>query len=260
MCVASPDTLFKLHGKTALVTGGSRGIGRSLAQGLAAAGADIIVTTRTADPLTELCQLIEDMGRQCHVFQLDVRDVSSVNGLFCELENQCLSADILINNAGVEQVRPSVDVDEALWDDICDTNLKGAFFVAQRFAKALMGSQKAGSLINLGSLTSAVGVPAAAAYTASKSGILGMTRALSSEWSPQGIRVNAIGPGYFRTELTEEFYQDSQWQETMLTKIPMNRFGHLDDLKGIAVFLACDASSYISGQIFYVDGGYLASI
>ncbi|ASJ74037.1 SDR family NAD(P)-dependent oxidoreductase [Granulosicoccus antarcticus] len=260
MSDASPDSLFKLSGKTALVTGGSRGIGRSLALGLAAAGADVIATTRSEDPLTELCHSIEALGRKCHVFQLDVRDVSSVTRLFAELKNQRLSADILINNAGVEQVCPSLDVDEALWDTICDTNLKGSFFVAQQFAKALIALQKEGSLINLGSLTSAVGVPTATAYTASKSGILGMTRALSTEWSPQGIRVNAIGPGYFRTELTEAFYQDQAWQDAMRAKIPMDRFGQLDELTGIAVFLASRASSYVSGQIFYVDGGYLASI
>ena len=252
--------LFDLTGKTALITGGSRGIGRSIATGLASAGADVVITSRSTESLNAVCETVKALGRRCRTYQLDVSDLSSINQLFVSLKTDQIIPDILINNAGVEQVCPSIDVDEALWDKIVDTNLKGAFFVAQQFARAMLDNQQEGCIINLGSLTSAVGVPTAAAYTSSKSGLLGMTRALSTEWSPLGIRVNAIGPGYFRTELTEAFYQDSSWQDAMLSKIPMNRFGDLDDLVGISIFLAGAASSYVSGQIFYVDGGYLASI
>ena len=249
-----------MHGHTALVTGASRGIGKTIAIGLAAAGADIIVAARSMPACEALCDEITALGRQCHAFEIDVSKLGSIKNFYHLLTTNNLTADILINNAGVEQVCPSVDVDEALWDRIVDTNLKGAFFVAQSFARSLLESGREGSIINLASLTSAVGVPTATAYTSSKSGILGMTRALSSEWSAAGIRVNAIAPGYFRTGLTEVFYQDEQWQQAMLLKIPMNRFGQLDDLVGISVFLAGGAAAYISGQIFYVDGGYLASI
>jgi gluconate 5-dehydrogenase len=252
--------LFSLRGKTALVTGASRGIGKTIAIGLAAAGADVIVVSRNADDLLTVRDAIVACGRQCEAITADVADVDSVARLFRTLSSRGLSVDILVNNAGIEQVCASTDVDEALWDRIVNTNLKGAFFVAQGFAKTILDADRAGSLINLGSLTSAVGVPTAAPYTSSKSGILGMTRALSTEWSPKGIRVNAIGPGYFRTELTEAFYQDENWQDAMLNKIPMRRFGGLDDLVGVAVFLASDASAYLTGQIVYVDGGYLASI
>lgn len=252
--------MFGLEDRTVLVTGASRGIGRALAIGLADAGADVIVAARSRHDLEAVADDVRGRGRTCEVVEADVADVKSTAMLFETLKSRNIVADILVNNAGIEQVRASTEVDEELWDRIIDTNLKGAFFVAQHFAKVLLASNSHGSVINLGSLTSAVGVPTAAPYTSSKSGLLGMTRALSSEWSPLGIRVNAIGPGYFRTALTESFYADEGWQQSMLNSIPINRFGELDDLVGIAVFLASHASSYITGQIIYVDGGYLASI
>lgn len=251
---------FSLAGRLALVTGASRGIGRAVTIGLAEAGADIVAVSRSADALKQVCEDVEALGRRCEIFECDVSDVAAVHGLFEQMSEQGLLADILVNNAGIEDVAPSTQVDEALWDRIIDTNLKGAFFVAQNFAKPLMAAGRAGSLINLGSLTSAVGVPTATPYTSSKSGLLGMTRALSAEWARDNIRVNAMGPGYFRTELTETFYEDEDWQARMLDKIPMGRFGQLDDLIGMAVFLASNASAYVTGQILYVDGGYLASI
>ena len=168
---------------------------------------------------------------------------------------------ILVNNAGVEELRSSLSVDEAVWDRIIGTNLKGAFFCAQRFAKCgEMHIGMARSIINLCSLTSEVGVPGAVPYGASKSGLVGVTRALATEWASMDVRVNGIGPGYFRTDLTDVFYRDETWSASMLEKIPMKRFGLLEDLVGAAVFLASDASRYITGQVIYVDGGYLASI
>lgn len=253
-------TLFDLAGQTALITGASRGIGKALALGLAQAGADIVLVSRDCQDLASVSKEMVSTGRRCYQFAADVSSLESIEQLFESMDAQGLVADILVNNAGVEQVSPSTEVDEALWDKIVDTNLKGAFFVSQNVAKRLIGKSQTGSIINLGSLTSAVGVPTATPYTSSKSGLLGMTRALSSEWSPSGIRVNAIGPGYFRTDLTEVFYENTEWQEQMLEKIPMNRFGQLEDLVGITVLLAGNASSYITGQIFYIDGGYLASI
>ena len=251
---------FDLAGRQALVTGASRGIGQAIAVGLAEAGADIIATARTVAGLDETRKAVEALGRQCKAIASDLSADGAVARLFSTISNDGAHPDILINNAGMESVSPSVDVTESLWDEIVDLNLKTAFFVAQSFAKPLLEKGQAGSIVNLGSLTSAVGVPTATPYTASKSGLLGMTRALSTEWSPMGIRVNAIGPGYFRTELTEAFYQDDDWQQRMLGKIPMGRFGKLDDLVGVSIFLAGDASAYLTGQIIYVDGGYLGSI
>jgi NAD(P)-dependent dehydrogenase (short-subunit alcohol dehydrogenase family) len=168
--------------------------------------------------------------------------------------------DILVNNAGVEEVRQSLQVDEALWDRILDTNLKGAFFCAQAAAALMQRDGKGGAILNLCSLTSEVGIPTAVPYGSSKTGLLGMTRALAAEWAPLGIRVNAIAPGYFRTAMTEPFYADQAWQETMLGKIPLGRFGALEDLIGSAVFLVSDASAYVTGQCLAVDGGFLASV
>jgi NAD(P)-dependent dehydrogenase (short-subunit alcohol dehydrogenase family) len=248
---------FSLEGRKALVTGASRGIGEALAVGLAHFGADVAISARSADRLGRAAGLIEAQGRRSATIAADVQDVADVRRMVDRAQDALGGLDILINNAGMEQVSPSLEVDEVLWDRIVDTNLKGAFFAAQAAARHMAGG---GTIVNVCSLTSEVGVPTAVPYGSSKSGLLGMTRALATEWAPQGIRVNAIGPGYFRTELTEAFYQDARWQERMLDKIPAGRFGRLDDLIGATVFLCCDASRYITGQLLYVDGGYMASI
>lgn len=223
--------------------------------GLASAGADILATGRSADGLAETAGRIAATGRRVTTFGADLLAPGAIDDLFTAIREQGLAPTILVNNAGTEEVAPSRDVTEAQWDAIVGTNLKASFFVAQAFARQC----REGAIINLGSLTSAVGIPTAVPYTASKSGILGMTRALAAEWAPD-IRVNALGPGYFRTAMTECFYRDAGWREGMLAKIPMARFGEMDDLLGAAVFLASDASRYVTGQIVYVDGGTLASI
>lgn len=251
---------FGLHGRLALVTGASRGIGAAIAIGLAEAGAQVILVARELGRLEPVAAKIREAGQTVHSRAVDVQGMQAIDRLFADLKAANLTPDILINNAGVEEVMPSSETTPELWDKIVDTNLKGAFFVAQGFARGLMDAGRSGAILNLGSLTSAVGVPTAVPYTASKSGVLGMTRALASEWAVAGIRVNALGPGYFRTELTEAFYQDEAWQARMLEKIPMGRFGRLDDLLGASIFLVSDASAYLTGQIIYVDGGYLASI
>ena len=247
---------FSLAGRRALVTGASRGIGRALALGFAHAGAEVVVAARTLGALEETAADIGRMGRPVTPLALEVCDVPSMQAAIADLE----PLDILVNNAGVEEVRRSLEVDEALWDRIVDTNLKGAFFCAQAAARMMAERGAGGAVVNVCSLTSAVGVPTAVPYGSSKAGLLGMTRALATEWAAHGIRVNAIGPGYFRTALTEAFYRDEAWQREMLTKIPLRRFGRLDDLIGTAVFLCSDAAAYVTGQILFVDGGYLAAI
>ncbi len=251
-----PD--FSLEGRKAIVTGASRGIGEALAVGLARFGADVAVCARDEKSLEGCRRAIEAAGRNAVPFVLDVRDGATIDAAIGDASVRLSGLDILINNAGVEEVRPSLEVDQALWDKILDTNLKGAFFVAQAAARRMQ--EKGGSIVNLCSLTSGVGVPTAVPYTSSKSGLLGMTRALATEWAPLGIRVNGIGPGYFRTELTEVFYRDPAWCEAMRGKIPAARFGELEDLIGAAVFLCSDASRYVTGQLLYVDGGFMASI
>lgn len=249
---------FSLEGRHALVTGASRGIGQALAIGLARFGADVAICGRDIERLKSCKQAIDSVGRRAVAFPLDVREVDDIGPAIDQAAEQLGGLDILINNAGIEDVRPSLEVDETLWDKIVDTNLKGAFFAAQASAKHMQGRD--GAIINLASLTSGVGVPTATPYGSSKTGILGMTRALATEWASIGIRVNAIAPGYFRTDLTDVFYQDEAWCEAMLQKIPAGRFGDLNDLVGTTVFLCSDASRYITGQMLYIDGGFMASI
>jgi NAD(P)-dependent dehydrogenase (short-subunit alcohol dehydrogenase family) len=249
---------FDLTGQVALVTGASRGIGAALAKGLAAAGAEVIVAARTETALADVASEINAAGGRAHAETVDVADSGSVDALFARLSQAGRAPTILINNAGTEQVSPALEVTDALWDRIVGVNLKGAFNVARAFARTLGG--KPGAIVNLCSLSSEVGIPTAVPYTSSKSGLAGMTRALAVEWAPLGIRVNGLGPGYFRTEMTETFFAAEAWQTSMLARIPQKRFGELDDLVGAAIFLCAPASAYVTGQILYVDGGYLASI
>ena len=251
---------FSLEGKRALVTGASRGIGRALAAGLAEAGAEVAVAARDQTGLAATVAAIDKAGGKAVPVFMDVANLASVREGVGAAVEALGGIDVLINNAGIEEVRPSLDVDEALWDRILDTNLKGAFFCAQAAAHRMRDTGHGGAILNLCSLTSEVGIPTAAPYGSSKSGLLGMTRALSAEWAPLGIRVNALAPGYFRTALTDAFYQDDAWQRAMLGKIPAGRFGQVDDLVGAAVFLSSDAAAYITGVCLPVDGGFLASI
>jgi gluconate 5-dehydrogenase len=248
------DQLFSLSGRTAMVTGASRGLGAAMALALGQAGADLLITARSVAALEATATQIRALGRKVTLLALDQTDTDGL-----EPALHALPIDILVNNAGVEHVAPSTEVTPALWDHIVDTNLKGAFFTTQAVAKGML-TRGRGAVINLASLTSFVGVPTATPYGSSKSGLLGMTRALSTEWAARGVRVNAIAPGYFRTDLTEAFYQDHAWATAMQAKIPQGRFGVGADLAGAVVFLASDASAYITGQCLGIDGGYLSSI
>ncbi len=258
---AAPFSLnsFSLDGRVAAVTGAGRGIGQAIAAALARAGADVVLTARDPARLDTSEELVAKAGRRVWRQRLDVTDEASLAAAFDAIAAEAGGLDILVNNAGVEDVRPALDLDEALWDRILDTNLKGAFFASQAAAR-LMQARGGGAILNVCSLTSEAGVPTAVPYGASKTGLLGMTRALAAEWGPLGIRVNGIGPGYFRTALTEGFFADAAWTQAMLGKIPAGRFGQMEDLMGAAVFLCGPAASYITGQVLYVDGGTLAAL
>jgi NAD(P)-dependent dehydrogenase (short-subunit alcohol dehydrogenase family) len=250
-------TAFSLQGKRALVTGASRGIGRAIAEGLAAAGAEVAIAARSSERLAETAAAIAILGQKAHAVAMDVSLVGECREGVARAAALMGGLDILVNNAGIEQVAPSLQVSEEIWDRIVDTNLKGAFFTAQAAAQLMTGG---GVILNLCSLTSTRGIATAVPYGSSKAGLLGMTKALAVEWAPLGIRVNAIAPGYFRTALTEAFYQNEEWQQSMLANIPLKRFGELSDLIGASIFLCSDAATYITGICLPVDGGTLAAI
>ncbi|MDT8853596.1 glucose 1-dehydrogenase [Paracoccaceae bacterium Fryx2] len=251
--------LFGLTGRNALVSGASRGLGRGMALALAEAGADVVVTGRDVAALEDTAAAIRALGRRALPLALDMRAPEGFQAAIDAAEAGFGPIGVLVNNAGMEQVCPSEDLTPATWDAILDTNLRGAFFLTQAVARHML-ARRAGSVINLCSLTSYVGVPTAVPYGASKSGLLGMTRALSAEWARRGVRVNALAPGYFRTAMTEGFYADQGWAAGMLARIPQGRFGLPDDLAGAVVFFASDASGYVTGQCLGIDGGYLAAI
>ena len=249
------DVVFSFTGKRVIVTGASRGIGRELATAFARSGADLILTARSTEALEDVAAELRAGGSRVECLAVDQRDIGAVRARLSHLA----PVDVLINNAGVEEVRDTLAVDEALWDKIVGTNLKGAFFVAQAVAAGMVRGG-GGVIVNLASLTSYVGVPTAVPYGASKTGILGMTRAMAAEWASKGVRVNAIAPGYFRTGLTGAFYENPDWVAAMTARVPLGRLGRLEDLSGAAMFLASSASAYVTGQCLIIDGGFLAQI
>lgn len=249
--------LFSLAGKTALITGGGRGLGKAMALHLARCGANVWISGRNANTLEAACSEALSDGLTLHPLVMDVSNLDTIREAFSQIARASRTVDILVNNAGDETLRACDDVDEALWDRLLDTNLKGPFFVAQQAARLMPDG---GSIINLASLTSAAGVAKAVPYSASKSGILGLTRSLAVEWAPRGIRVNALAPGYFHTDMTNVFFRNDAWREKMLSSIPLARFGLPDDLAGPLQFLCSAASAYITGQVLYVDGGTLAAL
>jgi gluconate 5-dehydrogenase len=248
---------FSLAGKVAVVTGASRGIGGALASALAEAGASVVLLGRDAAALAALHATLTQSGREASHGVVDIGAPDGIEAAFEQILQRHSRLDILINNAGVEDPCPSLEVAEPLCDRIIDTNLKGAFFCAQAAARRMVSG---GSILNLCSLTGERGLAGAAPYSASKAGLAGLTRALATEWAERSIRVNGLAPGYFRTALTDSFFQDKHWQQSMLNKIPLRRFGRLDDLKGAAIFLCSDAAAYITGQVLYVDGGCVAAL
>ena len=246
--------LFDLTGRVALVTGASRGLGKTFALALARAGADVAITSRTLASLDETRRAIEALGRRSFPVVLDVRSHESIAAAVNTVHAHSGRIDILVNNAGCNIRKPALDVTWEDWNTILDTNLRGPFFVAQAVARHMV-TARYGRIVNLGSVTSVAGYAGLAPYGASRGGIRQLTMSLADDWGPHGITVNCLAPGWFKTAQNAVMYENAEWVAYLTDKIPLRRPGRADDLEGAVIFLASDASAYITGQTLLVDGG-----
>lgn len=248
------ENFFTLTGKVAVVTGASRGLGQYLGRALAKAGADLVITSRSMPDLKLFQAEIEGLGREAFPVELDLRDEVSIRAAADAASGHFGKIDILVNNAGCNVRKPALDVTWDDWNLVLDTNLRGSFFVAQAFARGMV-KRAYGRIINIGSVTSVFGYAGIAPYCASRGGIKQLTMSLADEWGPHGVTVNCLAPGWFRTKQNAVLYENEKWVEYITDRIPLKRPGQPNDLDGAVVFLASDASAYITGQTLLVDGG-----
>jgi len=253
------SSLFSLSGKTALVTGGGRGIGFALAKGLAEHGADVALVARTKEQLEVAAHKIQSQtSSNARAFPFDVENVGEIERFFERIVAEMHGIDILVNCAGTTIRGPAEDVDLATWNRVIQVNLTSVLVLSQAFCWHRKQAGKAGRIINIGSLTCHAARPTTAAYGSSKSGLLMLTKTLAVEWAKYNINVNLIGPGYIATELTKPLWTDDDFNRWVIEKTPLARWGQPEDLVGAAVLLASRAGDFITGQIIYVDGGWLA--
>jgi NAD(P)-dependent dehydrogenase (short-subunit alcohol dehydrogenase family) len=245
---------FDLTGKVAIVTGASRGLGQTFARALARAGADLVITSRRLESLKPFQKEVESLGRRAVSLELDVRSEDSIRTMVSDAARAYPRLDILVNNAGCNVRKKAVDVTWDDWNLILDTNLRGAFFVAQSVAKEMIPHRR-GRIINIGSVTSVMGYAGLGPYGASRGGIRQLTMSLADDWGPHGITVNCLAPGWFKTDQNTVMYDDPEWVAALVDRIPVRRPGRPSDLEGPIVFLASDASEYVTGQTLLVDGG-----
>jgi gluconate 5-dehydrogenase len=248
------DGLFDLTGQIALVTGTSRGLGQAFARALAQAGADLVLTSRRRETLAPFAAEIESLGRRTVSLELEVQNRESIERMAAEAEAAFGQIHILVNNAGCNIRKPALDVMWQDWNQVLDTNLRGTFFVAQAVARRMI-AKSYGRIINIGSVTSVFGYAGLAPYGASRGGVRQLTMSLADDWGKHGITVNCLAPGWFRTEQNKVLYEDKEWVEYLRDRIPVKRPGEPHDLDGAVVFLASEASRYITGQTLLVDGG-----
>jgi NAD(P)-dependent dehydrogenase (short-subunit alcohol dehydrogenase family) len=251
------EKLFSLEGKIALVTGASRGLGQGIAEALLGAGATVILTSATESRLSATTEAFRQLGLSAHLWPCDLADRSQITELVNHIQEKFGRLDILVNNAGVTQGHDLVDYPDDLWDRTFQINVEAAFFLVRGFA-AMMKAQGSGSIINITSLNAELGFPNNPAYVAAKGALKQLGKSLAVDLGPFGVRVNNIGPGYFHTDMNVQSWNDPQRQQQRADKTLLGRWGEPQDLAGVAVLLASDASAYITGQDIYVDGGWLA--
>jgi gluconate 5-dehydrogenase len=250
-------TLFDLTGRTALVTGSSRGLGRAMAQGLAEAGAAVVLNGADAGRLAEAVAALTGAGHTAHAARFDVTDEAAVVAAFADLDAKGIAVDILVNNAGIQFRKPMLELDTADWRRVIDTNLTSAFVVGREAARRMVPRGR-GKIVNVGSLTSELARATVAPYTVAKGGIKMLTRAMAAEWSAHGIQANAIGPGYMLTDMNAALVADPAFDAWVKGRTPARRWGRPEELVGTCVYLASAAADYVSGQIIYVDGGMVS--
>jgi len=250
-------SLFDLSGRTALVTGSTRGLGRAMAEGLGRAGANLLVNG--TDPARTIAAAAEmrDAGLAAEPLAFDVTDERGVAAAFESLDARGIAVDILLNNAGIQFRKPMIELETADWRRVIDTNLTAAFVIGREAAKRMI-ARGHGKIVNIGSLTSELARATVAPYTVSKGGIKLLTKAMAAEWAIHGIQANAIGPGYMITDMNEALIADPQFDAWVKGRTPARRWGRPEELVGAAVFLASAASDYVNGQIIYVDGGMIS--
>jgi gluconate 5-dehydrogenase len=250
--------LFDLTGRTALVTGSTQGIGAALARGLAQAGAQVIINSRRQTAVDEAVARLRDEGIDARGAAFDVADEASVARAFEGFDRDGLAIDILVNNAGIQHRQPMLELALADWQRVLDTNLTAAFLVGREAARRMIARGRGGKIVNIGSLTSAAARPTIAPYTAAKGGIKLLTQSMAAEWARHDIQANAIGPGYILTDMNEALVANRDFDAWVKASNPAGRWGRPEELIGAAVFLTSAASSYVNGQMLYVDGGWLA--
>jgi len=247
-----------LNDKVAVIVGGTSGIGLAIAKGMAEAGADVVATSRRMDLVEAAASEIEGRGRRSLRVSSDVSDRASLQNVLDESIRAFGKVDILVNSAGRTKRAPTLDFSEEDWNDIIDTNLTGTLRASQIFGRHML-ERESGSIINIASLSTFVALYEVAAYSASKAAVASLTKSLAIEWASRGVRVNAIAPGVFRTALNQKLLDETERGREFLLRTPMRRFGNVDELAGVAIFLASDAASFVNGEIIAVDGGFLAS-
>ena len=250
---------FDLSGRTALITGSSAGIGYALARGLAGAGARVILNARGADKLEQAAARLRDEGATVFAAAFDVTAGAAVTEAVARIEGDIGAIDILVNNAGMQRRAPLDQFEEAQWHELMKTNVDSVFLVGQAVARRMIPRRR-GKIINICSVQSELGRPGIAPYTASKGAVKMLTKGMAIDWGQHGIQVNGLGPGYFKTELTEALVNNAEFTAWLVGRTPSRRWGDVEDLVGAAVFLASDASNFVNGHILYVDGGVTATL